>query len=231
MHIPQDSRRILVQNWVSGTHRDLGRDLQDGVGLGDIPLAGGLQQIRDAMPDFQFNEDALKDRFPAYAKDPLPAGADWIPDEAVLADIQPTNTGFMRLLGRSTRKPGRYYKDGFVTKECICPSVRLRGYGAAPGQSAIPGYRCVQDGMTWKWVEEKGLRAKTSDSGESFDPVSIPEAQYGAFMARLLGWPAPPAAATLARTSGEHFGPCGETVVGNGSAENGGVEDRIRAEE
>jgi hypothetical protein len=178
MHIPQGSSRSLVQTWFVGSHSDLGRDI-DGLGLIDYPLAAMLQQIQNAIPDFPFNHQALEDRFPEYSADSSPeddestGSSPFVPNK-----IKHTNTGLIKLMGTSGRTPGHYLVPGYVTNETICPSVRMREEAIHQSVvSAVPGFQLQRDDGTVLWV-----------SGVD-NHLTLPEAESGPFMAKLLGWP------------------------------------------
>lgn len=68
MHLPDGSKNKLLQVWFPGTHGDIGWETE--TGLSEAPLAWMIQQLQ-ILVGIQFDESALKARFPAYG---APAG-------------------------------------------------------------------------------------------------------------------------------------------------------------
>ena len=184
MHIPQGDTRQLKQVWFLGTHGDLGWDDSSG-GLVDAPLAWMLQQLKTAVR-LECKANDLEERFPRSSPAYIPAKTgsshEWVFDP-----VRKTYAGIITLMGRKTRTPGRYHREGMMTSEEIHISVRLRDYGPSQQDPPIPGYSLDEVDGKYVWVES----APSGKDGNIANTLCIPEATIGEHEAELLGLPLP----------------------------------------
>jgi hypothetical protein len=167
MHVHEDSTRTLHQVFFFGSHGDLGTISADTCGLFIYPLASMLQHIKNAYPDFPFNEAKLRDAFPNYSADSRSSSP------VVAADYKRTQSILWKLTGTSSRKPGSYGQYQYRTNESIDSSVGMMSAGGL--QPVLPGFILEDINGTMRWKNKK-------------TGVSIPVAPCGEFQAQLLGW-------------------------------------------
>jgi hypothetical protein len=169
MLVNEDSTRTLHQVFFVGSHGDLGTISADTCGLSIYPLASMLQHIKNAYPDFPFNEARLREAFP---KDPADSRSS-SPINA--AELKRTQSVLWKLTGTSSRKPGSYgkYEYGYRTNESIDSSVGMMSDSDL--QTVFPGFTLKEDNGTMQW--------ENKETG-----AIIPVAPCGEFQAQLLGW-------------------------------------------
>jgi hypothetical protein len=172
MKIPEDSSQELHQIYFYGSHSDMGGDIP-GTGNVDYPIAACLQHLKNAIPNYSFNERALQRRFPSYNAHRNGRNSRRLTPHFL--EHKRTDRGIVRLLGTAVRSIGSPPPRGFKYNEEVCLSVRMREQHT--GIAAIPGFRWVKDGDRVFWVNEEGSTA-------------IPESEGGEFMGRLVGFPA-----------------------------------------
>ena len=129
-----------------------------------------LQHMKNAYPDFPFNNAKLKEAFPNSS---FPAKSR-SSSPMIAAEVKRTQSILWKLTGSSTRKPGSNYKYEYRTNETIDSSVGT--LSVADPEYVVPGFTLEEVNGTMKWVNRKR-------------EVTIPVAEYGEFQAQLLGWP------------------------------------------
>ena len=183
MHLPDGSNNKLLQVWFPGTHGDIGWETE--TGLSEAPLAWMIQQLQ-TLVGIQFDESALKARFPAYG---APAGKVLAPKWLKSHAHQPSRA-VLPFVGRKARVPGAYDRSEMATNERIHISARLRS-GSLPHEKAIPGYRVHLDADgTHYWIRKptSGFwKLGFTPAIPSTTQTRIREAALGKIEAALLG--------------------------------------------
>jgi hypothetical protein len=183
MHLPDGSNNKLLQVWFPGTHGDIGWETE--TGLSEAPLAWMIQQLQ-TLVGIQFDESALKARFPAYG---APAGKVLAPKWLKSHAHQPSRA-VLPFVGRKARVPGAYDRPEMATNERIHISARLRS-GSVPHEKAIPGYRVHLDADgTHYWIRKptSGFwKLGSTPAIPSTTQTRICEAPLGELEAALLG--------------------------------------------
>ena len=180
MHLPNGSDNKLLQVWFPGTHGDIGWETE--TGLSDAPLAWMIQQLQ-TLVGIQFDEGALKARFPAYgAPADKMSALKWRSSQT-----HKPSCAVLPFVGRKARVPGAYDRPEMATNERIHISARLR----LQFEKAIPGYQVHVDADgTHYWTRKPAsefwrLNSKPAVPAET--QTRIPEAALGELESALLG--------------------------------------------
>jgi hypothetical protein len=183
MHLPNGSNNKLLQVWFPGTHGDIGWETE--TGLSEAPLAWMIQQLQ-TLVGIQFDEGALKARFPAYG---APADKILAPKWLRSQTHQPS-CAVLPFVGRKARVPGAYSRPEMATNERIHISARLRS-GSLPFEKAIPGYRVHLDADgTHYWIRKPASgfwQLGSTPAIPSITQTRIREAALGELESALLG--------------------------------------------
>ncbi|KAK0724859.1 hypothetical protein B0H67DRAFT_117461 [Lasiosphaeris hirsuta] len=184
----------LKQVAFAGNHGNLGwinKGNQNSLIL--APLAWMIQQLHGL--GIQFDTTVLDEYFSLAQSQP--GTHSWMKGSVFRAH------GYEHLIGTAAPNPGRIVdSDGDAPAVEIHSTVRLRGYGRTPSDSAVPGYKLATEAGSHRWVRAnesssrrgtllartwliKSQRAEMQNSGRQA-PV-LEEALVGDLETRLLG--------------------------------------------
>jgi hypothetical protein len=172
------NRTNIIQVFFPGAHGNLGW-IGDKEGLVHGPLAWMIQQVHTFL-HISFDEDKLAARFPNYRREGAPEptrDATWYKGE-----VDTTNAVAVAIMGKKIRKPGRVNCANGLTDLKVHIGARLRRYGAAEGEEAVPGYSLCLPATgphywakspgkkTWSW-KRTNSRSSQSSSDDDAEPV------------------------------------------------------------